>query len=67
MNEWSGLDNKAKRAFEIMLISYGYSKKVVDKLWKWYDSSEKEGVASYWEQYKRILLNLSHQPLISEG
>jgi len=28
-----------------MLISYGYSKKVADELWKWYDFSEKKGVA----------------------
>jgi hypothetical protein len=30
-----------------MLISYGYSKKVADELWKWYDFSEKKGVASF--------------------
>jgi hypothetical protein len=30
-----------------MLISYGYSKKVADELWKWYNFSEKKGVASF--------------------
>jgi hypothetical protein len=25
----------------------GYSDKMVDELWKWYDASEKMGVASY--------------------
>jgi hypothetical protein len=30
-----------------MLVSYGYSKKVAEELWKWYDFSEKKGVASF--------------------
>jgi hypothetical protein len=30
-----------------LLVSHGYSEKVTDELWKWFDSSEKKGVASY--------------------
>jgi hypothetical protein len=30
-----------------MLVSYGYSEKVADELWKWYDFSEKKGAANY--------------------
>jgi hypothetical protein len=41
------LGKKAKRAFKILLVSHGYSEKVADELWKWYDFSEKKGVASY--------------------
>jgi hypothetical protein len=41
------MGRKAKLAFESLLVSYGYSEKVADELWKWYDFSEKKGVASY--------------------
>jgi len=30
-----------------MLDECGYSEKAADELWKWYDFSEKKGVASY--------------------
>ena len=67
MNEWPCLDKKAKRTFKTMLVNYGYSQKVANELWKWYAFSEKKEAASYWEHYTCILLNLFHQPLISEG
>jgi hypothetical protein len=41
------LDKKAKLTFTSLLVSYGYSEKVVDELWKWYDFSEKKGVANF--------------------
>jgi hypothetical protein len=41
------LGKKAKLAFKNLLASHGYSEKVADELWKWYDFSEKKGVASY--------------------
>jgi hypothetical protein len=37
---------KAKLLFKQLIRSHGYSEKVADELWKWYDSSKK-GVASY--------------------
>ena len=67
MNEWPCLDKKAKHTFKTMLVNYGYSEKVANELCKWYTFSEKKGIASYWEHYTRILLNLFHKPLISEG
>jgi hypothetical protein len=30
-----------------MLNGRGYSEKVADELWKWFDFSEKKGVASF--------------------
>jgi hypothetical protein len=41
------LGKKAKLLFKQLLFSYGYSEKVVEELWKWYDFSDKKGVASY--------------------
>jgi hypothetical protein len=41
------LGKKAKLTFESLLVSYGYSEKVADELWKWYDSSGKKGLANY--------------------
>jgi hypothetical protein len=41
VNEFSPAFLKAQ------LKKEGYSDKMVDELWKWYDSSEKKGVASF--------------------
>jgi hypothetical protein len=41
------LDKKAKLAFKDLLLAYGYSKELAEKLWKWYNFSEKRGVASF--------------------
>jgi hypothetical protein len=41
------LPKKAKLAFKHLIIAHGYSEKVADELWKWYDFSKKKGVASY--------------------
>jgi hypothetical protein len=41
------LGKKAKLLFKQLLFSHGYSEKVVEELWKWYDFSDKKGVASY--------------------
>jgi len=43
------LDKKGclKLAFKNLLISYRHSEKVAGELWKWYDFSEKKGVASF--------------------
>jgi hypothetical protein len=30
-----------------MLKVQGYSNEAIEKLWKWYDSSEKKGIANY--------------------
>jgi hypothetical protein len=38
---------KAKNSFNTLLKQRGYSEKAIEKLWKWYDYSEKKGVASY--------------------
>jgi hypothetical protein len=38
---------KAKNSFNALLKQRGYSKKTIGKLWKWYDYSEKKGVASF--------------------
>jgi len=38
---------KAKKIFNILLKQRGYSEKAIEKLWKWYDYSEKKGAASY--------------------
>jgi hypothetical protein len=31
----------------VQLRKQGYSDEMIKELWKWYDSSEKKGVASY--------------------
>jgi hypothetical protein len=41
------LRKNPKLAFKNMLVSNGYSGKVADELWKWYNFSEKKGVASF--------------------
>jgi hypothetical protein len=41
------LGKEAKLTFKSLLESYDYSEKVSDELWKWYDFSEKKGVASF--------------------
>jgi len=38
---------KAKLTLRKMLNARGYSEKAADELWKWYDFSEKKGVASF--------------------
>ena len=38
---------KVKNSFSILLKQRGYSENAIDKLWKWYDYSEKKGVASF--------------------
>jgi len=38
---------KAKLVLRELLNGCGYSEKVGDELWKWYDFSEKKGVASF--------------------
>ena len=37
----------AKLGFRDLIIKRGYSERAVDELWKWYDFSEKKGVASF--------------------
>jgi hypothetical protein len=37
----------AFNSFKTKLIKAGYSKKIIEELWKWYDYSDKKGVASY--------------------
>ena len=34
-------------SFSVLLKKLGYSDKTIKELWKWYDSSEKKGVASW--------------------
>jgi hypothetical protein len=34
-------------SFKILFSKEGYSKKIIEELWKWYDYREKKGVASY--------------------
>jgi hypothetical protein len=41
------LGKKTKLSFKKLLFDNGYSEKLVDELWKWYDFSEKKGVASF--------------------
>lgn len=43
----NSVPKKAKRLFKQMLQSHGYSEKVAEELWKWYDYSDKKGVASF--------------------
>jgi hypothetical protein len=38
---------KAKLLFMKLLRSHGYSEKVAEELWQWYDFSEKKRVASF--------------------
>ena len=41
------LNEKPKHIFKNLLQEHGHSEKVVDELWKWYNFSEKKGVASF--------------------
>jgi hypothetical protein len=34
-------------SFEAMLQKEDYSERVIEELWKWYDFSDKKGVASF--------------------
>jgi len=34
-------------SFKILLKRYGYSEKTIKELWKWYDFSEKKGIANF--------------------
>jgi hypothetical protein len=36
-----------KRKFKRLLVDSGCSEKAAEELWKWYDFSEKKGVASF--------------------
>ena len=38
---------EGKKSFVTLLASYGRKIKSVDDLWKWYDFSEKTGIASF--------------------
>lgn len=38
---------KTSKNFSNMLEEKGYSTKAIEEMWKWYDYSEKKGVASY--------------------
>jgi len=38
---------KKELKFKHLLFSAGCSEKAADELWKWYDPSEKKGVASF--------------------
>ncbi len=38
---------KISEDFSKMLKKRGYSTDVIEKMWKWYDNSEKKGVASF--------------------
>jgi hypothetical protein len=40
------MGRKAK-LFKQLILSHGYSEKAAEELWKWYDFSEKKGVASF--------------------
>ena len=35
------------KTFKELLKERGYSIEAIDKMWKWYDYSEKKGVASF--------------------
>ena len=38
---------KSKSSFRLALKNQGYSDDTIEELWKWYDYSEKKGVASF--------------------
>jgi hypothetical protein len=38
---------KDEQDFELLLKQHGFSEEAIKELWKWYDPSEKQGVASY--------------------
>jgi len=41
------LEPKARLSFKDLITRRGYSDRVADELWKWYDFSDKKGVASF--------------------
>jgi Mn-dependent DtxR family transcriptional regulator len=38
---------RTKQVFKTMLVEHGYSEEVAEALWKWYDFTDKKGVASF--------------------
>ncbi len=38
---------EVKNSFKLLLQQMGYSEKAIQKLWTWYDYSERKGVASF--------------------
>ena len=38
---------KSSKNFNQMLKERGYSTEAIEEMWKWYDYSEKKGVASF--------------------
>ena len=38
---------QTREGFRHLLIASGCSREAADELWKWYDSAEKKGVASF--------------------
>jgi hypothetical protein len=41
------VNKHSKLSFRDLIVQRGYSERVVDELWKWYDVTEKKGVASF--------------------
>jgi hypothetical protein len=41
------MSKESELGFKSLLFSKGYTGKAVEELWKWFDSSEKKGVASF--------------------
>ena len=41
------LANSGKLSFRDLIVKRGYSEKAAEELWKWYDFSDKKGVASF--------------------
>ena len=39
--------NAPPETFRAQLQEQGYSDEMIEEIWKWYDPSEKKGVASY--------------------
>ena len=44
---FGSLQMNAKTSFNVLLKQRGYSERAISKLWKWYDYSERKGVASF--------------------
>jgi len=38
---------RSTKSFRQILKNKGYSEEAIEQLWKWYDYSEKKGIASY--------------------
>lgn len=43
----SDLRMKPPSRWKFLLKEYGYSEKTIREIWKWYDFSEKRGIASF--------------------